>query len=195
MIQRRAGQHVMGDVGDGHQHPETVALGLAVHRIVEIPGILAVDGHERRGAQVQAPLLGGLRHLRAQAPDFLLHFRWHHMGQRVGMDGEFRGHARGVAFAHDPGDAADDFAVLAGLLGDLHHHHLPVARTAALFPRDLHRVGDAGVVRHQVAHTVFFHVAARQLAGVAFQHVHHGAFGAAAVSPRPAPAPRPDRRA
>ncbi len=143
MVQRRARQHVMGDVGDRHQHPENVALGFAIHRIVEIPGILAVDGDQRRAAQVQAPLLGGFRYLRAQTPDFLFYFRRHHMGQRMGMDGEFRGHARGVAVTHDAGDTADDFAVLAGLLGDGSHHHLPMARAAAFFPGDLHRVGDA----------------------------------------------------
>ena len=60
-IEARAHAHVVAHVGDGHhQPPAPAAQPLGVHRIVEVPGVFTVDGHERQIAQILAalPILG-----------------------------------------------------------------------------------------------------------------------------------------
>jgi hypothetical protein len=47
----------VADVGDGHDQPPTRAARvhrLAVDRVVEVARVLAVDGHQRHVAQVDA---------------------------------------------------------------------------------------------------------------------------------------------
>jgi hypothetical protein len=44
----------MRHIGDGDDQAEAVAVRLAIHRVVEILGVLAVDGDQRQCAQVDA---------------------------------------------------------------------------------------------------------------------------------------------
>ena len=46
-IQRRTRQHIVGHVGDRYPQAEAAPFRLAIHGVVEIAGILAVDGHQR----------------------------------------------------------------------------------------------------------------------------------------------------
>ena len=60
-VERVAGPHVPGDIGDRHQQPVAAGIGRVVvgrgpDRIVEIAGVLAVDGDEVDVAQVGAAL-------------------------------------------------------------------------------------------------------------------------------------------
>ena len=45
-IQGRTGFDVVRDIRDGHDQTIALALAFAVHGIVEIASILAVDGHQ-----------------------------------------------------------------------------------------------------------------------------------------------------
>ena len=54
-IERAAIAHIVADIGDGHDQPPAAAAGwLREYRIIEIPGILTVDGDQRHGTQVFA---------------------------------------------------------------------------------------------------------------------------------------------
>ena len=60
-VQRAAGPDEMGHVGDGdHRAPASGivgrGVGLGPHRIVEIAGVGAVDGHQRERAEVRPPV-------------------------------------------------------------------------------------------------------------------------------------------
>ena len=55
-VERLVGPHVPGDVGDGDQQAPAagmVRVGLGEHRVVEVARVLAVDGDQRRVAQVE----------------------------------------------------------------------------------------------------------------------------------------------
>ena len=52
LVQRRVRAHVMRHVGDGHDQPESIAVRLGIHRVVEIARILAIDGDQRHVAQI-----------------------------------------------------------------------------------------------------------------------------------------------
>ena len=63
-VERLVGPHVPGDVGDGDQQAPAagmVRVGLGEHRVVEVARILAVDGDQRRVAQVEALAHGAAR--------------------------------------------------------------------------------------------------------------------------------------
>ena len=53
-IERAARAHVVADVGDRDDQAEARRVRLGVDRVVEIARILAVDGHQRQRAQVDA---------------------------------------------------------------------------------------------------------------------------------------------
>ena len=56
-IDRIAAADVMRYVGDGHYQPPAITCRLGIYGIVEIPGILTVDGDERDLSQVDASAL------------------------------------------------------------------------------------------------------------------------------------------
>ena len=67
-VQRRAVAHVIADVRDrDNQAPTAAGLRLGVHGVVEIARILAIDGHERQIAQVDAPFYIVGRYVRRKA--------------------------------------------------------------------------------------------------------------------------------
>ncbi len=53
-VERRSRAHVVRDVGDRDHQAEAFAIGLAIHRVVEILGVLAVDRDQWQLAQVDA---------------------------------------------------------------------------------------------------------------------------------------------
>jgi hypothetical protein len=75
-IEARAHAHVVAHVGDGnHQPPPPAAQPFGIHRIVEVPGVLPIDGHERQIAQILAalPVLG--QHIGREYVRLMQHFR------------------------------------------------------------------------------------------------------------------------
>ncbi len=62
-VDARTGLHVGADVGNGHQQAPALATadlrGLAVHGVVEVARVFAVDGDERDVGEIDASLLVG----------------------------------------------------------------------------------------------------------------------------------------
>ena len=73
-IQRGIRPDIVGHIGNGHPQPEASVLPAAVHRIVEVPGILAVNGYQREIPNIAAVLLVAFRHLIRNIPGLLNNF-------------------------------------------------------------------------------------------------------------------------
>ena len=181
VVERRARTHVMRHIGNRDDQPETVPARFAPHRIVEILGVLAVDGHQRQLAQIDAAGDVAFGHLQRHRGGFGDHLRREFMRQVVAMDRGFH-HQRGRELVAEHGEhAADRRAVGVGRMHDLAHHQLAVLRIEARVGRDLHVALDAGIVGLHITDAGFQREAADQPAQAALQHLDDDAFAAAAT--------------
>ena len=74
LVQGAARLDVMANVGDGHkQAPSRAASGLGEDRVVEVLGVLPIDGHEGRAAQIHTARDRRLRHLLGKPCHLLFH--------------------------------------------------------------------------------------------------------------------------
>ncbi len=90
---------IVRDIGDGHQQLPAFGGFFGVHGIVEVAGVLAVNGHQRNAAQIDTALLGFLRHFRVQRLDFLQHVIRPAVRQFVRTDRHLDFHAGGQVVA------------------------------------------------------------------------------------------------
>ena len=162
VVERRARPHVVRDVGDRDDEAEPVLVGFAPDRIVEILGILAVDGHQRHAAQVDPA--GDVRrlHLQRHGSGLRQHLGREFVRDVVAVDRGLHRLRGGQFVAQHRQHAADRRPVRIGRGGDLGHHQLPGARAVARILRDHHVALDALVVRHHVADAEFFRITAEQ---------------------------------
>ena len=170
IVQRRTGTHVIGDVGDRHDQAEAFGIGFAVDRVVEVLGVLTIDGDQRRIAQVFAVAdLFGCDHHR-HGGGFSQHFSRELERQLMAVDGGFH-HQRGRQLVAEYGDdAADRRAAGVRRLGQLADHQLAVAGIAGLVGRDLHVALHALVVGHHVVDAELDAEAADQAAHATLEH-------------------------
>ncbi len=159
LVKPAAGLHVTGDVRDGHHQPPTAPIATGVHRIVEIPGIRAVDGHQRQVPQILAARVQALRHPGAEPLRLGLDAARPRVGQPEVADGDLGGHAGGRGLAQHLGDPADRCLAGARLADNGRDHHVARPRLACLAGRYEHVLGNATIVRHHEPHAAFFHVA------------------------------------
>ena len=74
LVQGAARLDVMANVGDGHQQaPSRAASGLGEDRVVEVLGVLPIDGHEGRATQIHSAGEGRLGHLLGKPCHLLFH--------------------------------------------------------------------------------------------------------------------------
>ncbi len=130
VVEGAAGLHVVRHVGDVHaQRVAAPAAPRDRHRVVEIPGVVAVDGHRQGVAEVRPPLAVLRAHVRAHP---------------AGL-----GHRRGAVGLGDPVPAQDDGGVHAGRIGLAHHvddaADRPSRRGRPARDLDLHHVARRGV--------------------------------------------------
>ncbi len=85
---------VRRDVGNRDDEPPAAAHFLAVDRIVEIAGVLAVDRHERQLAQILAPALRRCGHGATEGLGLGHRVAWELERQTVRMDRDLGLHAR-----------------------------------------------------------------------------------------------------
>ena len=150
LVERRPGTHVMRDVGDRHDQAEAVAVGLAIHRVVEVLGVLAVDGDQRQLAQVDALRRGrcidGQRHRRG----FVEHGLRELVRDIVSVDRRLHRQRSGQAVAQHRQHAPDRRTLRIGRLHQFAHHQLTVARIHVRVRRNQHVALDAPVVGHDI---------------------------------------------
>ena len=179
-IERRAGVHIVGHVGDRHDQPEPFALRFAIDGVVEILGRLAVDGHERQFAQVHPPGEVLAPHRVGQAARFLSHLGRPFERQVELAQRDFDLHAGIVVIAQYLDDPPDRLGVFRRLLDELDHHHLP--RFGLFTPRrDEDVLGDTLVLGHHQSDAVLDEYASDHFLVGAFEHLHDLAFGPAAA--------------
>ncbi|MNM35074.1 hypothetical protein D3C81_457430 [compost metagenome] len=181
IVQRRAGTDIVGDVGNGDHQAEAIGVRLAVHRVVEVLGVLAIDGDQRRAAQVDAVTdhrrLDHQRHRRG----FVQHFLRELERQFVAVNRGLHHQRCGQLVAEHSDDAADRRTAAVRCLGQFADDQLAIARTAGLVWRHLHVALDALVIGHHVVDAHLDAEAADQAGHAALQHAGDAAFATAAV--------------
>ncbi|CPO42827.1 Uncharacterised protein [Bordetella pertussis] len=192
VIERVVGPHIVADVGDGHQQAPGRPLALAgaqfdrlaVHRVVEIARVLAVDGDQRHVAQIDALLQIGLAY-RVRQPRGLLVRGLRKIDRHVELahrDLDF--HAGIVDLAQHLIHAAQRLRMAGGLLHDLHRHHLPMLGAVGVAGRNENVVLDALVLGHDDGQPMFVQETAHQFVGAPLDDLDDGAFRLAAVLAR-----------
>ncbi len=181
LVERAGGIDVVRDVGDGDDEAVTLALALAIHRVVEVLGGLAVDGDQRQLGEVLAA-----------GPVLLAH----HVGQlarlRLGLGGELEGqvvlaqrdldlHAGVGVVAQHLDDAPDRLGELGGLLDQLDGDDL--ARLGLLAPArgDQDVLRQAAVLGHDDHHAVLVDDTTDDAGVGALEHLDQLALGTAAA--------------
>jgi hypothetical protein len=112
VVQRRAGADVVRDVGDRDHKAEAVAVRLAVHRVIEILGVLAVDRHQRQCAQIHARRGGRGIDLQRHCSGFVERRLRKFMRDLVAVDRGLDRERCGQLVAEDGQHAADRRAVV-----------------------------------------------------------------------------------
>ena len=170
----------MRDVGNRHpQAPAAQAL-LTVQRIVEIAGILAVDGDKGLFTQVCAILLVFLARLRLQGTGLTQDLFRPLVGNIVGADRDIDFQARVQVVAEDLDDAALGAEIAGRVVGDLGGNDLAGFGAALELRRNQDAVVDPAVVGHHEANATLFFIAADDAAGTAVQDFNHPALRASA---------------
>jgi hypothetical protein len=158
-----------------------IGIRLAVHRVVEVLGILAIDGDQRRAAQVDTVAdHRRLDHQRHRG-GFVQHLLRELERQLVAVDGGLHHQRGGQLVAEHGDDAADRRAAAVRRLGQFADHQLAVARTTGLVRRHLHVALHALVVGHHVVDAHLDAEAADQAGHAALQHAGDAAFATATV--------------
>ena len=180
VVERCARAYVVGHVGDRHHQAETVAVGFAVDRVVEVLGVLAVDRHQRQRAQVDAAADHALLDVHRHRGSFVEHFLRELVRQVVAVDRGLDHQRRLEDVAQHGQHAADRRAVRVARRGDLADHQLAVLRVLAGIAGNLDVALDALVVGHHEADAVLDRESAHQARGAPFEHFDDDAGAAAA---------------
>ena len=148
----------MGDVRNRDIEPvAAVRLAGGADRVVEVPGVLAVDGYEGDLTDVAAPLLVALEDLVAPAADLILDCLREDVRETVDHHGLRNLRAGVVRVADDLGDSAGVERDAAGLLGNPglqgYDNEAAVSRTGILWNKEraVHRVAGLLGARVEVA--------------------------------------------
>ena len=162
----------MADIGDRHhQPPAPAAQPFGVHRIVEVPSILAVDGHQRQITQILAacPVVG--QNLRIELVRLVQHLGREFLRQVVPQDGKACGKIRGTHIGEHLDDAPMRRLLALRPPSDLDDDVVAVARTLREPLRHLHRIPMPRIFRLHLAEVRVIHAAyaVRRIGGAADQ--------------------------
>ena len=154
----------MAHIGNGHQQTPAFAAaylgGFAIHRIVKVAGIFAVNRDQRHIAQIN-PVLAVLgQHFVRQALGLLNATRRKLMGHAVLAHRDLDLHARVVDLTQHFLDAAHRLTEQGRRLGQLDHHHLPRLGRARCTFGDHHILAVALVLGRDQPQAAFLQQAA-----------------------------------
>ncbi len=129
MVERRARANVVRDIGDGDNEAEARGRagvgGFGEHRVVEVAGVLAVDGDQREVAEVGAPVQ---RHC-ARIFGFVQRGGRKFLRDVVGVDGD-QADGAGIAHGAEPLDDAGRLQAEACVGQRFGEHDLALDRAA-----------------------------------------------------------------
>ena len=188
-VDRAVRLDVVADIGNGHQQAPAVGLlapagdhgGLAIHRVVEVACVFAVDGAQRHVGQVHPARLVRRLHRVGQRA------RLGHGGGRelvrhaVLAHGDLDLHARIVDVAQHLTHPANGLAIQRGRLGQLDHHHFAGLGLANALLGNQHILAVALVFRRHQPDAAFVQQPPDDRVRRALHDFHHAAFGAAAL--------------
>ena len=127
-INGRAGLHVVTDIGNGHEQTvafATTDLGrFAIHRVVKVTGVFAVDGDQWNVTQVHAVVVVAAAHMIGQSACLSHGGIREHVRHAVFAHRDLNFHTRVVDFSEHFFDSTDRLAIQSWRLGELNHHHL-----------------------------------------------------------------------
>ncbi|MNZ70202.1 hypothetical protein D3C78_885290 [compost metagenome] len=180
-VQRRAHLYIVGNVGDGDdQAPAATLAGFGIDGIVEVTGVLAVDGDQRQITQVDALFLVLLGHLGLELGGLLDQGSGPLVGDVVAAQGNLDLHARRHVVAQHLHHLALGQAEIARPLLDLHLDELAVLGGALLAGGNQHFLLDLRIVRDHAGDPAFLEEAADQGFMGAFDDLHQRALAATA---------------
>ena len=163
----------MRHVGDGDDEAPTLGSGGTVDGVIEISGVLAVDGHERKRTQIPSGRLVSFLDLSSKASGFRHDVVRPLLRQRVAADGDVDLDARRHVFAEHLLHPPDRRRVCRRRLFDRSHHHLPGARPRLRARRHLNVLRKPGVIGAHECDAAFAPEASHDLAAAAFEHFDH----------------------
>ncbi len=182
-VERAALRHVVGDVGDVDAQPE-VAVGQALDRdgVVEVAGVLAVDGHDGAGAEVGAPDQVVRMDGDVTGPGLGDRVGRMVVGDAVLAQHHFGVDARVVERAQHFDDAAGGLGGHARPARDLDGHHIAVLGAQVSVDGDADVGIEPGVERadHRETLAIAAHLPDHSRAA-ALDHLEHAPLGAAIV--------------
>ncbi|MCY1291207.1 hypothetical protein D9M70_403880 [compost metagenome] len=188
VIQRRADLDVVRHVGDRHiELPATgeqlpaAAVLLAIDGIVEVAGILAIDGDEWQVAQIDALFLVLLLDFRPELARLLDHRFRPDVGNVVAAQGDVDFHARRHIVADHLDDVALRLEARGRPVGDLDLDELADLGAGGPPRGDQHFLLHLGVVRGDEADAAFLEVATDHALVGALEHLDDGTLAAAAA--------------
>ncbi len=170
-IERRAGLDVGRHVGNRHGQLPPRGRARAMHRVVEVARIRAIDGDECQAAQILAPAPRLLGDVGRQRPCLLGDDRRPLKRKLVGPDGDVDLHSGRHVITHHLDDMPDGLAALGWLLDDLDDHHLAVMRLAGCGIGNEDVVKQAPIVRRDETHAAVAAITADDAMGVPFEHL------------------------
>ena len=171
----------MADVRNGDDQAESAGALLGPDGVVEIAGILAVDGHERHLPQVLAPGERRGRHLAAVAACLGECLRRKRVRQAVRGDRKVDRRVGTAAIRKDAQHAPDGVPVPAWLFRDLDDREVPVPRRPGGLARDDDALADAPVVRRHESDAAFEREAAGDLPCPVLEHLDDRALGPSTI--------------
>ena len=180
-IQRRTWLNVVRHIGNGHPQTEAASLGLAIHRIVKVACVFAIDGDEGQFTHVfavtaQIFFQHGFRQFFRLCLDVIRE----NMRQTVFAQGNFNFHT-GVGVApQNLRNLAHRRRVLRRLLNQFHHHDLIGTGPHIGMIRNQNVLADFLVFSHDPLVATFTIQAPDQRFIDALQHLDNLAFLAAA---------------
>ena len=188
-IQRRTQRNVMGYVGNchvelpatGEQSPATRLARFAIHGIIEVTGVFAVDGDQRQMAQVDPLELILLGYVISQARGFVEHFLGPDAGNIVAAQCHFDFHTGRHVVADHLYHLTLGLTTHGRPLGDLHFHVLALLGATGATGCNQHFLLDLGIVCGNEADAAFFIVTADQQFMSPLDDLDNGTFTTAAA--------------
>ena len=172
----------MADIGNGHnQSPAFLRNDLRIDGIIEVPCVLAINGHERQIAQVDAVFhisssnrLGqSLSQSLSRARKTMRHIKLANRNLNL--------HARVVDRAQSLDHTAHWRRVAGGRFNDLHHHHLAGLGTTGVGCADQDIVFNALVFGGHQENAALLDQAPHNIAGIVLDHLLNGCLGTASA--------------
>ena len=180
IVQSSTGTHVVRNVSDSHQQaPATATHWRAVHSVVKVAGVFAVNRHQRQIAHIEPRTGSSQIHGLAEAARLAHHGGGEFCRQLVGDNSGLHSHVRQMLLVDAAGNTPHRVGMARRRLNEFRHHQRAGLRPWCLAlagRRHHHTMGKTTVARRDEPHPTFHSKATSDLTRIALQHFDHTAF-------------------